>query len=540
MFSFLPVVLVGSLLTVVSLYGTPYVHREDLLVEHYGDFRTTLREAQIAHLSFLRIIETGFWTDAEKITISTDGTKCAFGLWYYGENSGLKATGILDKELVEQLKSIEQLHLDIHQLGGQLVKHWDNGEKEAAKILFSEEIRDKAENLLKTLNELSEKSMNLATFHADRSNEYQRQQMLVLVGLFVIGMAIALPLAYFVTRGIVKAVHQGVWFAEEIAKGHTHVRLHLNRKDEIGTLAEALDSAAENIEGDAKFAKLIADGDLQHDIHLASEDDVFGLALQQMLESLRRSIRELADVSEKTTATALTLSSSSTELSTTTQEDANKISVLLEDLTKVNEQTKNNAACAADADQVATTMKTAAAEGRTKMERMTESMNNISSGSNEIRKIIRVIDDIAFQTNLLALNAAVEAARAGQHGKGFAVVAEEVRNLAARSAKAAKETADLIAQSIQQVEVGSLVVQETSESLNLIAEQAEHVSTIISHINTGSTEQAEGLHRINDEVEQFSRGTTERMAHTEETASMAHELSDMADTLHQIVGQFNV
>ena len=538
--SFLPVVLVGSLLTIVSLYGTPHVHQEDFLVERYSGFRTTLRESQIAHLSFLRIIENGFWTNAGKIAIGTDGTKCAFGRWYYGENSGLKATEKLDYELAEKLTAIGQLHLDIHELGRQLSEHWDNGEKETAKVLYSEEICTKAESLLDTLDDLSTRSEELANFHADQSNKYQRQQMYALVLIFGIGMAVALPFAYFTARSIVKAVRQGVWFAEEIGKGHVTARLHLSRKDEIGVLMESLDRAAANMEAQANVAMLIAEGDLLHEVQLASDDDIFGKAFQKMIASLRDSMMKLSTISEKVSDSASTMSSASDGISKSTQEDSGKIAEIVSDLAKINAQTKGNATNAADADHVAASMKTAAAEGRTKMERMTESMDNITAGSNEIRKIIRVIDDIAFQTNLLALNAAVEAARAGTHGKGFAVVAEEVRNLAARSAKAAKETADLIAQSIQQVEVGSQVAQETSESLNLIAEQADHVSAIISHINTGSTEQADGLHRINDEVEQFSRGTTERMAHSEETASMAHDLSGMAETLHQIVAQFKV
>ena len=538
--SFCPTVLVGILLAIIGIYGTHLVSLEEAQAKTYADFQTNIAGANIAHLKYLQTITTGFRADAEKIDITVDGRLCAFGKWYYGEHTGLKRAEKLNTDIANSLKGIEQVHLDVHEFGKKMQDHWDKGEKDAAQKIYEEEIMPKATVLcgvLDTLMQTSETPMSLHSHQADRLRD---QQFYCCIIVFVAGMAISLPFAYLTVRSLVNALDQGVWFAEEIGKGHVHVRLHLNRKDEIGVLAESLDVAAVNIEEQAKLAMQIAEGDLLHEVQLASDDDVFGLAFEKMILSLRDSIIKLSAISTKVSASALAMASSSDELSHSTQNDAGKIVTLTTDLTKVNEQTKDNAANAAEADRVAGEMKHAAAEGRAKMNRMTESMNNITRSSDEIRKIIRVIDDIAFQTNLLALNAAVEAARAGVHGKGFAVVAEEVRNLAARSAKAAKETADLIAQSILQVETGNQVVTETAESLHLMAEQAENVGTIIAKINTESIEQAEGLHRINDEVEQFSRGTTERMAHSEETASMAQDLTGMAETLHQIVAQFKV
>ena len=537
--SFFPAVLVGILLAVVGIYGTYLVAKEEEAAKAYADFQGNISGAQVAHLRFLQTITTGFRAGT-KITITTDGRLCGFGQWFYGENTGVKMAEQLNTDIADGLKAIEQTHMDVHHLGKKMLDHWDNGEKEIAQKIYDEEIVPQAAKLLGALDVLMQKSREEALTHVEAADEIRNYQLYSCIIVFVTGMVIALPLAYTTARGIVKALDQGVWFAEEIGKGHVHTRLHLNRGDEIGVLAESLDEAAANIEAQANLAMLIAEGNLEHEVHLASDKDIFGQAFQKMIASLRDSVTKLSATSDKMSESALTMSSSSDELSQTTQGDAGKISMLVSDLTKVNEQTKDNSVNAAEADHVAATMKHVAGEGRVKMERMTESMNNITAGSNEIRKIIRVIDDIAFQTNLLALNAAVEAARAGVHGKGFAVVAEEVRNLAARSAKAAKETADLIAQSIQQVDVGNQVVAETAESLHLMAEQSEQVSVLISKINIESSEQSEGLQRINIEVEQFSRGTTERMAHAEEMASMAHEFSGMASTLHQIVARFKV
>ena len=538
--SFLPTVVVGILMAIIGIYGTSLISKEDQIAKTYNHFETAFAQAQIAHLNWLRTINNGLRTKSEKIEIGTDGHQCGFGKWFYGDDSGVKAAAKLNPELAEKLRMIEGAHLEIHILGGQLIELWNQKEFDAAQAIYDEKIGVKATEVLDTLNQLSAKSEELVEFHSNRAEAFQSYQMQSLLVVLIVGMAVAIPLALVTVTSLVRAIQQGVKFADNIGKGNVSVRLDLDRGDEIGILARDLDVAAANIEQRAGIAKSIAEGDLRHEITLASENDQFGLAFQKMIDSLHDSVSKLTATSEKVSTSSMQLSGSSSSLSQATQQDTGKIEEIVTGLAKVNEQTRSNATSAAEADHVAVTMKTVAAEGRTKMERMTESMNHISEGSNEIRKIIRVIDDIAFQTNLLALNAAVEAARAGQHGKGFAVVAEEVRNLAARSAKAAHETAELISQSILQVETGSMVAHETSESLNLITEHAERVGSIISQINTGSSEQAEGLQRINSEMERFNQGTATKLSNAEEMAAMALELSDMSETLHQIVTQFKV
>jgi methyl-accepting chemotaxis protein len=174
------------------------------------------------------------------------------------------------------------------------------------------------------------------------------------------------------------------------------------------------------------------------------------------------------------------------------------------------------------------------------MKEMKRAVDEINSASTSIYKIIKVIDEIAFQTNILALNAAVEAARAGQHGKGFAVVAEEVRNLAARSAKAAKETTDMIEGSIKKAETGTVIANETSEALNKIVENTVKVADFISQIAVASNEQAEGIGQINAAVMQVSTVVQTNSATSEESASASEELASQAEMLKDQVSQFNL
>jgi methyl-accepting chemotaxis protein len=203
-------------------------------------------------------------------------------------------------------------------------------------------------------------------------------------------------------------------------------------------------------------------------------------------------------------------------------------------------QTKTNAESAADANRLAKGANDAAQAGQDMMRKMIVSMESITKNATEIQRVIKVIDDISFQTNLLALNAAVEAARAGQHGKGFAVVAEEVRNLAARSAKAAAETTQMIDGNSRQISAGADIASQTAEMLNEIVTQVTQVAEIVGRIATACNEQAQGVGQVTQGLHQIDTVTQQNTAHAEETASVSSEMSTQARKLQQLVGQFRL
>jgi methyl-accepting chemotaxis protein len=263
-------------------------------------------------------------------------------------------------------------------------------------------------------------------------------------------------------------------------------------------------------------------------------------AVNHMVDSFNEVLGEFYNAAIQVTSSAQNVADSSQVISQAAAEQAATTEEITASITEIATQTKQNAENATRANNLAMSAQDQATAGNKQMERMLEAMTAINTSSASISKIIKVIDDIAFQTNILALNAAVEAARAGQYGKGFAVVAEEVRTLAARSATAAKETTALIESSIEKVDGGTQIANETAQSLVKIAEGIARTTALVGDIAIASNEQASGITQVNQGIDQIAQVTQTNTATAEQSAAASEELVSQAEILKGMIQKFKL
>ena len=356
--------------------------------------------------------------------------------------------------------------------------------------------------------------------------------------VLLLGLAV-----WFLARGMSNSLAKTLDKLNEIARGDLSRDVevtYLNRADEIGLLAQGLQKVIISQRDRVAMAEAIARGRLNIEVVQASEKDILGKALKEMVSSLSDIIQNTNQAIERIASGAQQVSDSSHSLSSGATEQAASLEQITSSMTELGSQTLTNAENAGQANSLALTARESAETGNKQMGEMIEAMGGINQASKEIAKIIKTIDDIAFQTNLLALNAAVEAARAGKHGKGFAVVAQEVRNLAGRSGKAAQETAELIEGTVKKVEKGAEILERTGHSLSEIVTGITKVTDLVGEIAVASNEQAEGIKQVNQGLSQIEKVTQQNTATSEQSASAAEELSSQAIQLRKLMLRFDL
>ncbi len=364
----------------------------------------------------------------------------------------------------------------------------------------------------------------------------------ILLIILVFLLVFSILCAAVIRRHIERPLKALTFAADQMAVGDVDgdVRIDAGRTDEIGILSASCAKMSNYTKLQVALLKQLADRDLTMQVTSRSPKDAMNIALQNTVTNLSQVIGDIREAAIQVAAGAQQVSNSSGVLSQGATEQACAIQALTASIAEISSQTVLNAENARSANDLARRAEADAAEGNRQMNHMLGAMADINEASGNINKIIKVIDDIAFQTNILALNAAVEAARAGQHGKGFAVVAEEVRNLAARSAAAARETANLIEGSIRKVQDGTKIANETATALAEIVGAVEKVVSLVEGIAEASNEQASGISQINEGIEQVSQVVQNNTATAEESAAASEDLSSQAELLKELVSRFTV
>ena len=290
------------------------------------------------------------------------------------------------------------------------------------------------------------------------------------------------------------------------------------------------------------LAKAITDGDLSRPVMVKGRDEITALmqALASMQASLSGIVTQVRSATDSINTASAEIASGNQDLSARTEQAASNLEETAASMEQLTSTVRQSADSARQASQIAATNAEVATRGGQVVGQVVTTMNEINASSKKIGDIIGVIDSIAFQTNILALNAAVEAARAGEQGRGFAVVAGEVRNLAQRSAQAAKEIKGLVGSSVDRVETGSRLVAEAGTTIQEVVRNAQRIAGIIGEITAAANEQSDGIGQVNVAVNQLDQMTQQNAALVEESAAAAESLKDEATRLAQVVQVFRI
>jgi len=337
--------------------------------------------------------------------------------------------------------------------------------------------------------------------------------------------------------------------ADRIADGDLDVQVSIGSKNEIGQVATAISRTVNRLKEYKSYIDeitvaldQIAVGNLVFDLRCdyVGEFTKIKLSLENIRETLSYIFSEIGETADQVAGGSDQVASAAQMLAQGATEQSGTVQQLLESMTEISDKVKATAQNASNASQLAIRSSDEVENGNGQMQQMILAMNEIDESANQIGKIIKTIEDIAFQTNILALNAAVEAARAGTAGRGFAVVAEEVRNLANKSSEAAQSTAALIQGTIDSIQNGTKIVQATAGSLNAIIDSTKQTTELIQEISDASNDQATSIRQVTQGMDQIANVVQSNSAAAEESAASSEELNAQAQKLKTLVSTFHV
>ncbi|MEJ8811072.1 methyl-accepting chemotaxis protein [Variovorax ureilyticus] len=412
----------------------------------------------------------------------------------------VEALLLVDEEKA-MFKSIVELRAKYQAAKDAVSKAKASGSAADTERAFKEQFQPAAkayETRVLDLLSMERKAINDMSHAIDEANARALQMRTV---LFVLTMVLGIGFAVLISRSIVKPLGEAVKVAETVAAGDLSSRIEVESRDETGQLMRAL---------------------------------------KEMNDSLSKVVGEVRTGTDTIATASGQIASGNQDLSSRTEEQASSLEETAASMEELTSTVKQNADNARQANQLAVSASEVAVRGGSVVNQVVDTMGSINASSRKIVDIIGVIDGIAFQTNILALNAAVEAARAGEQGRGFAVVASEVRNLAQRSAAAAKEIKTLIDDSVGKVEEGSKQVAEAGRTMDEIVESVKRVTDIMGEITAASQEQTSGIEQVNQAITQMDQVTQQNAALVEEAAAAAGSLQEQATSLVQAVSVFRL
>ena len=551
--SFKLYILVGVALIGMLIIGGMSFNLMGKLNEKTSDISTSwlpsvdTGRAMTATLSNIRLNELGY------LTAISDEIEQLSLKYVESEKSKMdslltKYESLIDQEEKPYYENALNLWTQYSQADDKLMALAKQGNTDEARSILEGECVELYNSLNTAFSDIVTYNQNGSEEETASSERLYRNALIFQAGIIIVIIIIGVFFSFVIIRGIKFPIFEIEKAASRMAQGDLDIDISYTSKDELGVLSDQVRELIRKlqmiIDDENKFLAQMASGDFTVDS--TCETEYTGgfkpllISFRAITEKLNHTILQISESSAQVASGSDQVSSGAQALSQGATEQASSVEELAATINEISEKVKQNAENARQANHMAGVVGSEMQTSNQKMQEMMQAMNNISNCSDEIGKIIKTIEDIAFQTNILALNAAVEAARAGTAGKGFAVVADEVRNLAGKSAEASKNTSVLIENSLRAVENGTLIADETAQSLLQTVKGVEEVANIISQISEASNNQAEAISQITMGIDQISSVVQTNSATAQESAAASEELSSQSQLMKDLVGRFRL